>query len=201
MASESTYTRFKHWLAANEIVFKTFAATLLSVMAVVVSIAQSETARQQLKVSNLQARIARANASPNFDISITQNADPAGYYGQWEMVLSNSGGPVHEVAAEEMHVLHAEAQPVRGTGLSVEADIPINGFYEVQFVSSASKGELSRFTGKDNERNLAAAERATISLAKSKGWVYLNFDERSFVHLHYRDLLEKCTTNTSGWTP
>ncbi len=157
-------------------------------MAIVVATAQWVTARQQLELAGLQARIARAGALPNFDISIQQTPDANGYYGNYIMILSNSGGPVHELTADPLFLLHAETSLPNSHGAVVAADLPINGYYFVHFVSGASRGEVARFWGKDNAAKARALEVSAVATSKAKHWTDLVFGEQSYVRLSYRDL-------------
>jgi len=180
----------RQFLTNNEIFFKTVAATLLSAMALIVAVAQSLTAQQQLQLSTLQTNIAKANALPNFDfaVSYVQNPD-SGTYDSTEVVVTNSGGPIHELQADSMLVLHAEGGPPGRMGQAVVVELPVNGYYDVQVTSPRSKGNLLHFIGRNNNADIVDAEKKARALADARRWGFLNIDDHCFVHLEYMDLL------------
>src|SRR6185503_1357858 len=136
-----TYKRIHAWLEHNKVVFETVAATLLSVMAIIVAIAQTKTAFEQTRLLSVQTQIAEAQAPPQFEIAIHQKLNEAtSKYDDNYLVISNRGGPVHEFSAQDAYsILVTVGEPTAKVGT---LEIPVGGYFTCSYVSVDSTGDL-----------------------------------------------------------
>jgi hypothetical protein len=178
----------------NEIFFKTATATFLSLMALIVSFAQLYTAQSQYGIAQFQAKIAESNALPIFDISLDPKLNmETGKFDQIEMVIQNTGGAVSEFQAEPMFFLKVDATldkvgaPVRFVSFAMPAD----GFFTSQSVSAVSKGKLTTITDYQNNAKFGALLERVRKETPSTNWSSLVVTYDAYVHLHYRDLLDR----------
>jgi hypothetical protein len=174
---------FREFLTENEIFFKTAAATLLSLMALIVSIGQFVTARQRKTFLELQARIAEANVLPQFEVAIHQQLNEAtGTYDNNNLIIRNDAGPVHQFNAEAAVFIHVNA--IRGTPVSSTTfDLPVNSYFGSQFPSTAGKGQLTSVSGYRNNAMFIALERSTREAAHGQDWDSFNIEPLVYVHL------------------
>jgi hypothetical protein len=189
---------FRDLLSRNEILFKTVAATALSIMAVIVSVAQFVTARQQFRLSELQAHIAEANALPVFEIALRQQLNNAtGTYDENYLEVVNGGGPVHDFNAEPMYILRIRAtmeydHPNKlGKFGSTDFEVPVNDYFIWQVLSAVSKGLLIRCSGYQNNAQYNAILKRALEITKQPPWAILLLDQLVYVGLTYHDLLDR----------
>lgn len=171
-------------------VFETVAASLLSAMAIIVSVAQFMTTSKQTKILDLQTKIAEAQALPNFEVNISQQLnDATGKFDDNLLVIRNEGGPVHDFEAHSAYFLRIKAD-VQGIGFR-EVEIPVNGYFNTRFVSAASKGVLVTMVGQHNNALYSNLVRATRDMATAKKWTFAVVEEKIFVRFRYLDVLER----------
>jgi hypothetical protein len=141
--------RVRTWLTANKILFETLAASLLSLMAIIISVAQTRTASEQTSLLTLQTRIAEAQALPQFEIAIHQERNSAtGKFDDNILVISNRGGPVHEFSADSAYFITVTASGDKGAIL--KAELPINGYFTASLVNVSGTGKLVTMIGYHN---------------------------------------------------
>jgi hypothetical protein len=195
-------TKFKEFLIDNEIVFKTVAATGLTLMSLVVAIGQTVTAREQLVLVELQAKISKANASPVLEVALHQKLnDETGKFDDNYIEINNHGGPLYDFFAEPMYFLRIEANkmyeksPKNNIFMSqigwTTIEIPVNGYFGTQFVSSAPKGFLTTISGYHNNARYSSLADAVRQIATEPVWVSFLLNERYYVRLRYRDMLDQ----------
>jgi hypothetical protein len=191
----SRLPRIKAWLRQNKILFETVTATLLAVMAVTVGIAQYVTASRQTSLTELQARIAEAQALPRFEIAARQILGDSGIFEEDRLVVENNGGPVREFSAQSLIVMEVDVGfgvPIRSRKL----EIAFNDYYTAQGVSAAGTGVLTTFRGpKDNHRRFVTMTRDLHEAARTRKWDYANASLTKTVMLSYRDLLGRAHTD------
>jgi hypothetical protein len=178
----------KKWIESNKIWFETVAASLLSLMAVIVSISQERTASRQTELLTIQTKIAEAQASPQFEVEMQKKRDDvSGKFDDYTLVVNNRGGIVEGFDAQAAVFLHLVAS---GNGLeTLKADIPISGYFASSFPSAAGTGQLVSMVG---DHNNAAVIKLSDDLRETKGHERLGFvrlSEEIVVRLRYRDLL------------
>jgi len=185
-----TMKRVRDWLFANKILFETVAASLLSLMAIIVSIAQTRTASKQTELLALQTRIAEAQALPQFEVAIRQKLnDATGKFDDDHLVVSNRGGPVHDFSANAAYFISVTAGGIRGE--VSKSEVPVNGYFTASFVSVASAGELVTMIGNHNNASVATLARDVREVAHARQLDFGHLDEQLVVRLRYRDLLDR----------
>jgi hypothetical protein len=201
------FDAFREFLTRNEIIFKTVAASALSLMAVLVAIAQLVTALSQKSLSALQTQIVEAQAVPQFEVALHQKLnDATGKFDDDYLVVNNSGGPVRDFVATAMYFIRVRVTAdVDTTGLpgwpsrvaSAVFDLPVNGYFTSQFVSAAGKGQLVTIFGYRNNAAFGVlAKSISEAPAESKyphieKWTSISLDKIIYVYLTYVDLLNR----------
>lgn len=184
---------FRHWLDRNKIIFETVAATLLSVMAMVVSIAQTLTASRQTQLLAFQTQLAEANALPQFELAIHQKLnDETGKYDDDYLVVSNQGGPIHEFLARDAYFLKISVANMKQLGRgNRKAEVPVNGYFTASFPTLASTGVLLTMTGNHNNAAFGTLFRGALKAGDDNKWGSAMIEETHVVRLNYRDLLDR----------
>ena len=177
-------------LDRNKVIFETVAAFLLSLMAVIVSIAQTLTTSKQTELLALQTRIAEAQALPQFEVAIHQKRNNTnGNFDDDILVVANHGGPIHDFEASSAFFLSIEAE-IPGVGYR-KAEIPLNGYFSMQGVSVAGTGDLVTMYGDRNNAKIGELRRGVMQATNTRKWPYALIGERIAVRLRYRDLLDR----------
>lgn len=186
----SKMKRLNNWLKKNKIFFETLAASLLSAMAIIVSVAQTKTAFRQTQLLDLQTQIAEAQALPQFELAIHQKLnEETSKFDDDYLVISNRGGPVHEFVAQDAYSIIVTVGATAGKISKLE--IPVAGYFTASYVSVASTGELVTMIGNHNNAAVIALSNGLRDAARSKQFAFANLDEHLIVRLHYRDLLNR----------
>lgn len=180
----------RDWLKTNKIWFETVTASLLSLMAVIVSVAQSCTASKQTELMRLQTQVAEAQALPQFEVALRPKFDSAtGKYDDYILVVGNRGGPVYDFGADAAYFIQVT---IPGVGLALmKADIPVNGYFTASFVSAAITGELVTMVGNHNNARAVEIQQELRKAADARKWGFANTNEQVFVRFRYRDMLNR----------
>jgi hypothetical protein len=178
------------WLNANKIWFETVAASLLSVMAIIVSVGQSCAAAKQTQLLAVQTRIAEAQALPQFEVAMRPKLnDSTAKFDDYNLVVTNRGGMVQDFSATAACFLRLEAS---GAGLEVlKADVPVNGYFTVSYLGAAGVGELVTMVGNHNNAAVMKLSDDLRALAHSRQVGFAHFAEQIILRLRYRDLLSR----------
>lgn len=172
--------------------FETAAASLLSVMAIIVASAQGCTSWQQTKILDLQTRIAEAQALPQFEIALLQIVDPrTGNYDEHQLVVSNHGGPVHDFSAGAVFFVTVTTDRGVPSAKVGTAEAAIGGYFSGSFVNVSGTGQLVRMSGERNHAALVVVGKALRQAAQERNWAFANMDEQLVVRMRYRDLLDR----------
>ena len=164
----------RDWLKVNKILFETLATSLLSLMAVIVSVAQTRTASQQTNLLALQTRIAEAQALPQFELAIRQKLnDSTRKFDDDHLVVTNRGGPIHDFSADTAYFINVSSGGASGEVFN--RVVPVNGYFTASLVSGSSTGELVTMVGAHNNAAVAglahdvreAAHARKVDLRKS----------------------------------
>ena len=182
-------SRFRAALERNKIIFETLAAFSLSAMAVIVALAQYQTTSKQTKLIALQTQIAEAQALPQFEVAIRQKLnDETGKYDDNYLVVGNHGGAVHEFAAQAAYFLDVSVSVQLRSG---KIELPTNGYFTTQEVSSSGTGRLTTNVGNHNNATFLNLVEHAREEAKTRNWDYALVEERILLNLKYRDLLDR----------
>lgn len=178
----------KTWLQSNKIWFETVAASLLSLMAIIVSVGQNSIASKQTELLTIQTKIAEAQASPQFEVEMRPKLnDATAKFDDYTLVVNNRGGIVEDFSVDAAVFLHLEAS---GAGLkTMKADVPVNGYFTANFLSAAGTGQLVSMVGNHNNAAVVKLSDDLRELAKSRNLGFANLGEQIIVRLRYRDLL------------
>lgn len=180
----------RDWLNANKIYFETVTASLLSLMAIVVSIEQNLTTSQQTELLALQTRIVEAQALPQFEMELRQILNKAtGNFDDNHLVISNHGGPVHDFNADVAYFIKTDVE--RTPAKELKTDIPINGYFTADLISSNSNGVLVTMIGDHNNAMFVTLEHGILAKADAKKLDFALLDEQFVVCLRYKDLMDR----------
>jgi hypothetical protein len=135
---------------------------------------------------------------PQFETVIYgQRNEATGKLDDYYLVVINNGGPVQEFTAEPAFFLRVGAvmnrtpqKPLQSRVASTTFDLPVDGYFSVQAVSAAGKGQLVKITGYHNNASMSALAGAARELNSPKG-EGVTVDELVYVCLRYRDLLDR----------
>jgi hypothetical protein len=189
-ASRSRLNRARGWLRFNKIFFETIAAALLSMMAVLVSVAQLRTAAKQTDLSEIQTRIAQAQAAPRFEIGFHQIKNEAtDMFETNRLVIDNRGGGLRNFAAESASFADVDVATSRNEVGKLE--ISLGDYLDTQFVSAAGTGTLTTISGYLNNKLFNDFSRQLRTTAEARKWDYALVNTRLYVKLHYIDMLDQ----------
>jgi hypothetical protein len=198
----SHFGSFRELLTRNEIIFKTVAASALSLMALIVSAGQLFTAREQIAVASLQERIAEIQLLPQFEIAIHQRRNnETGKFDDNYLEVINTGSPVHEFTAEvatflrvsgfNTHIGNNAVSVIPSRIATTKFEIPFGGYFPMQEVSPAGKGQLVTSSGYHNNAAMIALENSVREAADNAKWNVLNLDTLVYLKLTYQDMLDR----------
>ena len=179
----------RRWLTENKIFFETIAASLLSVMAIIVSLVQLDIASKQTQLLNLQTKIALQQILPQFVIKAVQILDETGYASDDRLIIKNVGGIVKELKSE--HAVFFEVEIYFRGGLNgdpVTLEIPITGYYDATMHNPEGQGKVITLIGYKNNQRAAQIERDFRKYTEAKG-LYGFIQIHRYVRLIYKDML------------
>jgi hypothetical protein len=196
----------RRWLKLNKVFFETIAATCLAAAAIIVAGVQADIAAHQGRISekqntlidkqnglvDIQARITEAQAMPTFDIKIVQELNQAtGRADEYILTMDNSGGPIHELDSRAVYIVNISSAspgpPIKEASLQYYVD----DYYAARAMTALSKGHLVTFLGHNNNLGFVTFSAALRSAAKLNGWLYANTEENTFLHIEYKDILNR----------
>lgn len=167
---------------------ETIAATLISIMAVLVAFSQCSISREQTRLLKMQTDIAKKQLLPTFVISAAQlKEDIKDSYSEDKIFIENKGFPISEFNCESRVVFKGEL-----TKISVfhkEAFIPINGYYSGTAHTAKGDGLLATIEGYRNNFKAAKFERKFSEYCGEKGEIG-NINILRFVRISYKDAFE-----------
>jgi hypothetical protein len=185
-----TMKNVREWLESHKVFFETVTASLLSLMAIIVSCGQTIIAEKQTLLLGIQTQIAEAQALPQFEVSIRQRLnDATGKFDDNDLVVNNHGGPVHEFSADAAYFIHLDVGGRSGQVLKIE--VPVQGYFTSSFVSVATTGQLVTMVGNHNNATVIALTGALRDKAHSRGFDYAILSEKIVLRMRYRDLLDR----------
>ena len=180
---------YRSWLEQNKIYFETVAATLLSMMAVLVSCSQLQVARVQTKVAEEQLALGKATAMPRIMVTAHQlYDDESKKFTEDELRISNIGTPAFEARSDYAVFLDAKITSWSNPGDSKTVRIPMRGYYGGTGVTQGHEGLLFTIRGDRNHSKMANFEDDIRALADSDGyWLELNLYR--LVNVSFKDIL------------
>lgn len=190
---------FRTWLATNKIFFETIATVLLALAAIVVSVVQTRISNRQnalvdkqTHLAEFQTRIAEAQAMPTFDIRIVQQRDEATQkFDDNFLTIDNLGGPVRDFEARAILIVDIATADKGPPVKAADVKLHIAGYFAISEVSAVSKGHLVTMVGKGNNRALSDLAMALRAEAESRAWAYSNTEEKIYLRLDYKDILDR----------
>src|SRR6267142_2156007 len=175
----------RRYLDRNKVFFETLAASLLSLMAIIVSVVQIGLAIKQNKLTQTQTEIARTQALPQFVVNLKQIYDPmAEKYTEDQIVATNQGGLVQELDCNFVVFID--------TGYLVHADsrqklLPLDGYYNGIFLTGEGSGKVVTIKGINNTGKFSQLASQISEVAQAKG-VICTVELKRYIRLRYRDV-------------
>lgn len=167
---------------------ETIAATLISIMAVLVAFSQCSISRDQTKLLKVQTDIAKRQLLPTFVISaVHQKEDSKNTYTEDKIFIENKGFPISEFDCESRVVFKVELTKISES--HKKAFIPINGYYSGTIYTANGDGLLATIEGYKNNLKAAKLERKFSEYCREKGEIG-NIDIFRFIRISYKDALE-----------
>jgi len=130
---------------------------------------------------------------PLFDIKIIQLLDEATRKADNNaLIIDNSGGPVREFDAKIIFIVQinsaTKSAPIKQTKIAFR----IIDYYAAKAVSALSKGRLVTTAAiNNNNAKMFELSKSLQAASDQHGWSYANLGEQTFVHLSYKDILNR----------
>ncbi len=175
----------RDWLQRNKIFFETIAATLLALMAIIISFAQISISSKQYVLIEIQTDIARKQAIPQFVIAARQIRDPDGIVRSNAIYVNNRGGIVRDFHCNLAIFFDVELTSLKG-GVKKLA-IPINGYYSSSAYNAEGTGQILVIRGYLNDEKLSQLRKDCYRLAGEKE-AFCNIQVEQYLRLYYRDI-------------
>jgi hypothetical protein len=167
------------WLKRNQVWFTAIAATILTLASVWVGY-------QQMRVADLQAKIAQAQALPVFEIHIEQVKDEtSGLYKNSHLEVDCVEGRAFRFSGDSAYFLDFISVPDKPSFNSVRLQVPVGGYFTISFVTAATKGRLLTQIGNNNNETFGTLARALRDNPDHS----VIIEERVYFHSTYDDLL------------
>jgi len=176
------------WLEANKVWFETIAASLLSLMAIVMSAGQYYVASKQTELLNIQTKVAEAQALPQFEIEMSPRLnDYTKKYDDYDLVIRNRGGMVQQFHAEV--ALFLELSICKENLQILKARIPVDGYFPTTLVSAEGVGQLVKMIGNHNNSSIFKIAHDVDDIAAAKKLQCSNLEQTFVLRIQYSDLL------------
>ncbi len=179
----------RDFLQSNKIFFDTVAASLLAIMAIIISLAQIFIFLKQNELIGTQAEIARQQAIPQFVITARQLIDPDGIARSEAIYVNNRAGIARDFYCNEAIFLDVELTPMR-RGQVQKIEIPINGYYSSSGYTAEGTGQLLVISGYKSGDKLSKLKKSCYQLAGDRE-VFCSIELRKYLQLYYRDIFGK----------
>lgn len=178
----------RDFLQRNKIFFETITATLLSIMAIIISTAQILISSKQNVLIETQTEIARQQAIPQFVIAAKQLIDPDGKARSDAIYVNNRGGIVRDFHCNTATFFDVKLSYMRGQAKKLE--IPINGYFRSSGYTAEGTGQVLVIRGYLNNEKLFQLRKDCHQLAEEKK-AFCNIEMRNYLRLYYRDIFGK----------
>ena len=181
----------KKFLERNKIFFETFAAVVLTGMALVVSWAQWRTAEEQSQLLEIQTGVAIQSVLPHFVITARQekSSSSASRYDEDKIRVSNEGAVIHNFRCQSAVIFSVETYNWSDRQKN-EKNFFVNGYYVGEGYTARGEGLLVTVEGLRNNARFLDLHREFSKKCKSKG-LFGNIEMERFLHISYRDQLGK----------
>lgn len=182
----------KEWLLRNKIFFETITASLLSLMAIIVMVAQLYQTHTQTELIYLQAQASREMALPQFVLNVKITKDlKSSYFDEDYLVVTNKGGMVSNLKGNTYIFFRVDLRPKPGLkGTRKNLMVPINGYYQSVIYSPNGEGVMLTFSGGKNNRKLVKLLGNFVAMARENGW-YGYVSLVRLVSLTYQDIFKE----------
>lgn len=179
----------RDFLHRNKIFFETVAASLLSLMAIIISAAQIFISVKQNALTAMQTEIARQQVMPQFVIAARQVIDTLdGKIKEDAIYVNNRGGIVRDLFCNTAVFFDVEFTPELGEQKKIE--LSVNGYYGSMMNTAEGTGQVLTIEGYHNSEKLSQIRKAFTRLAEEKK-AFANIEVRRYLRLYYRDILGK----------
>jgi hypothetical protein len=170
------------FLEKNKIFFETIAATLLGLMAIILSIAQIVVANRQNYLTGLQADIAIQQTLPQFVIAARQIIDSESKRATEDKIyVDNKGGIVQNLNCNAAVFL--EIETVR-SNKPIKKEIVINGYYSGMGFTNTGTGTVLVMEGYRNNERMSQLEKEVNSIGVDNN--FIKMDLKRYLRLTYQ---------------
>jgi hypothetical protein len=186
----SRYIKTHDFLTKNKIFFETIAASLLSLMAIIISVAQIGIATKQNNLTELQAKIAIQQAIPQFVVTARQIYDEkVQKVTENEIYVRNQGGIVQDLESDTAVFMSVTFVTKSWEQKTVE--IPLNGYYIGKTCTSREgTGLVLLIQGYKNQEREIQLKDDFRRLARERGNSGA-VEIKRYLRLTYRDIFGK----------
>lgn len=172
------------FLKRNKIFFETGAATLLSAMAVILSIAQYDLAK-------IQTETARQQALPHFVIATRQVMDAEDrMYVEDRIYVNNLGGIARDLESNTAVFFDVDIA-IQDIGHHRKLQLPVSGYYGITRPTDNGIGQVLEISGYLNNKKFVQLERDSRKLTAERKGLYCVIQIRRYLKLDYLDVFNK----------
>ena len=177
----------KPWIRRNKIYFETAAATLLSAMAILVSIAQLSVSSKQNELAKAQLRVAKATIAPIISIKASLESDTDNTHtGTRTLTIKNIGGPAFEAKVRTLTFLNVRHQGREPSASTTNVTIRVLDYFNTTYVTQAPQGNLFTVTGRNNYLRMTNLQNSLQNETENPPG-FSDFELEHFVEVSYRD--------------
>lgn len=178
----------KTWLKENKIIID-FIATIISTLAI--GITSTIVAINSNIVASNQTEIMEAENMPVLVLSNESIQDPQdGMYKNIVATLSNDGGPLYELSAENAVFLNISYIDKKDKYSLREIQIPLDGYFTQTDSTYASKGNLVTFKGFNNHAKVVELQKSLLYYSNSS-YETVSIEVDSSFHFMYKDFMHR----------
>lgn len=187
----SKIEKTRNFLNKNKIFFETVTASTLTVMAIIVAVAQLVVTSEQTAYLEQQTIIGRSQALPHFVISAKQfmNEDNTFAVGD-KILVYNQGNIAYNIIVQT--AVFFEFSYLYKTQTQ-DLSIPVSGYYTVQLISGDATGLVLTIESPNNNSKRMKIQDDLRDLAKANDKSIL-LDVKRYIKLSYRDIFNELHT-------
>ena len=179
--------KLRSFLNKNRIFFETIAATTLTIMAIVVAVAQLITTNEQTAYLEQQTIIERSQALPRFTVQVKQFMNEEGTFAEDEKIMVyNHGNIAYNIKVDAViffELTYSENNKSRNLR------IPISGYYAANIYTGDSTGLIVSSYDAKNHYKRFNLQNQLYDLEETTGRT-ISIDVKRYVKISYTDIFE-----------
>ncbi|CAG36308.1 hypothetical protein [Desulfotalea psychrophila] len=154
---------------------QTVTATVLAIMAILVSFSQCSISKEQTKLLNVQTKIAKKQISPVFTISAKQLKDDIpGIYSEDKIFIENNGFIISDFHYNSLVLIDIELS--KTPNVQKKKTYSLIGYYRAGYMTAKGSGLLATIFGKNNNLQLSQLDEQYSGICQKN-------DESCFINL------------------